>query len=128
MKKDDKGTPRKEKEEKDTIVGEIVKADFAMQEAMEEAGMEAKTYGIWGVIWKISRRFEREKRQVKKETYIWLLILTGWIGGHRFYTRRYYLGALYLIFCWTFIPVMMTFIDLMEVIPIKKDENGYIMM
>lgn len=128
MKKDKEGTPKKEKEEKDTIVGEIVKVDFAMQEAMEEAGMEAKTYGIWGVIWKLFRRFEREKQQVKKETYIWLLILTGWMGGHRFYARRYYLGALYLIFCWTFIPVMMAFIDLMEVVPIKKDENGYIMM
>lgn len=128
MKKDKEGTPKKETEEKDTIVGEIVKVDFAMQEAMEEAGMEAKTYGIWGVIWKLFRRFEREKQQVKKETYIWLLILTGWMGGHRFYARRYYLGALYLIFCWTFIPVMMAFIDLMEVVPIKKDENGYIMM
>ena len=41
----------KEKENKDTIVGEIVKVDFAMQEAMEDAGMEAKTYGIWGLFW-----------------------------------------------------------------------------
>ena len=66
----------KKKAEKDTMVGQAVKADFAMQEAMEEAGMEAKTYGIWGVIWKLIRRFEREKRPVKKKAYIWLTILT----------------------------------------------------
>lgn len=128
MKIDKKDIPKQKTAEKDTIVGEVVKVDFAMQEAMEDAGMEAKTYGIWGVIWKLIRRFEREKRPIKKKAYIWLTILTGWMGGHRFYARRYYLGALYLIFCWTFIPVMMAFIDLMEVIPIKKDENGFIMM
>ncbi len=119
----------KEKENKDTIVGEVVKVDFAMQEAMEDAGMEAKTYGIWGLFWKIYQKFGgREKQRVKKKDYIWLAVLTGWLGGHRFYARRYYLGALYLVFFWTFIPVMMTAIDLMEVIPIKSDENGYIMM
>ena len=35
---------------------------------------------------------------------------------------------LYLLFFWTMIPVMMTMLDLMEVIPIKSDENGYVMM
>lgn len=122
---------RKNKKEKngDTIVGEIVKTDFAMQEAMEDAGMEAQTYGIWGFFWKIYQKFGvREKQRVKKKNYIWLAVLTGWMGGHRFYAKRYYLGALYLVFFWTFIPVMMTAIDLMEVIPIKKDENGYIMI
>ncbi len=58
----------KSKEKKDTIVGEIVKADFAMQEAMEDAGMEAKTYGIWGLFWKIYQKFGgREKQRVKKK-------------------------------------------------------------
>ena len=39
---------RLKKEQKDTLVGEIIKTDFALQNAMEEAGMEARTYGIWG--------------------------------------------------------------------------------
>lgn len=129
MKKSQQDTSKKQGKEKDTIVGEIMQTDFALQEAMEDAGMEAQTYGIWGFFWRFYKRFgERKKQRVNKKNYIWLLILTGWIGGHRFYARRYYLGALYLVFCWTFIPVMMSFIDLMEVIPIKKDEYGYIVI
>ena len=113
----------------DTTVHDIAKTDFALQDAMEDAGMEAKTYGIWGFFWRISRRWrEREKHPVKKKTYIWLLVLTGWMGGHRFYARRYYLGAIYLVFFWTLIPVMMSMLDLMEVIPIKSDEHGCVMM
>lgn len=113
----------------DTTVHDIAKTDFALQDAMESAGMEAETYGIWGFFWRISRRWrERVKHPVKKKTYIRLLVLTGWMGGHRFYAKRYYLGAVYLIFFWTLIPVMMSMLDLMEVIPIKSDENGCVMM
>ncbi len=113
----------------DTSVHDIAKVDFALQDAMEEAGMEAKTYGIWGFFWRITRSLrEREKHAVRKKTYIWLVVLTGWLGGHRFYARRFYLGGLYLIFFWTLIPVMMSMLDLMEVIPMKADENGIIMM
>ena len=56
-----------------------MKVDFAMQEAMEDAGMEAKTYGIWGLFWKIYQKFGgREKQRVKKKDYIWLAVLAGW--------------------------------------------------
>lgn len=129
MKNHKKNNSNGQKKERDTIVGEIIKTDLALQDAMEEAGMEAKTYGIWGFFWRISRKFgQREKQRVRKKTYIWLLVLTGWFGGHRFYAKRYYLGALYLVFFWTMIPVMMSMLDLLEVIPIKQDEEGYVMM
>lgn len=116
-------------DKKDYTIHNITKADFELQEAMEDAGMEAKTYGIWGFFWRIRQRFpEREKQLVKKKTYIWLTVLTGWLGGHRFYAKRYVLGTIYLAFFWTMIPVMMSLIDLMEVIPIKADDNGCVMM
>lgn len=114
---------------KDKTIHNIAEADFALQEAMEDAGMEAETYGIWGFFWRLRQRFPaREKQLVKKKKYIWLTVLTGWFGGHRFYTKRYFLGAVYLVFFWTLIPVMMSFIDLMEVIPIKADEDGCVLM
>lgn len=114
---------------KDKTIHNIAEADFALRDAMEEAGMEAETYGIWGFFWRLRQRFpKREKQLVKKKKYIWLTVLTGWFGGHRFYTKRYVLGVIYLAFFWTMIPVMMAFIDLMEVIPIHADENGCVMM
>lgn len=126
--KDLKKEKQKEKQ-KDSMVHEIAKTDFAMQDAMEDAGMEAKTYGIWGFFWRISKKFgDRVKHPVKKKNYIWLVVLTGWMGGHRFYAKRFYLGAIYLVLFWTLIPFMMAVLDLLEVIPMKSDENGYVMM
>lgn len=117
------------KKQQDSTVHQIARLDFAMQDAMEEAGMEAKTYGIWGPIWRLlQKREERQRHPVSKKTYIKILILTGWCGGHRFYAKRYYLGALYLVFFWTLIPVMMSFLDFMEVFPMKADEHGILMM
>ncbi|MGN0158627.1 MAG: NINE protein, partial [Brotaphodocola sp.] len=74
------------------------------------------------------RRGERTRHPVSKKQYLLLTILTGWIGGHRFYAKRYYLGALYLMFCWTMIPFMMSVLDFLEAVPIKSDEKGIIMM
>lgn len=115
----------KEAKELDKTIHNIAKTDFALQDAMEEAGMEAEVYGIWGLIWKLTGKGkEREKHLVSKKKYLWLTILTGWFGGHRFYAKRYYLGAIYLVFFWTLIPFSMAVLDVLEVIPIKPDENG----
>jgi len=37
--------------------------------------------------------------------------LLGGIGGHKFYLGSTGLGILYLVFCWTFIPAMIAFIE-----------------
>ena len=57
-----------------------------------------------------------------------LLVLLGWMGGHRYYEHRWVLGAIYTAFCWTGIPFAMCVIDAMIVIPKKADENGMITM
>lgn len=68
-------------------------------------------------------------RRVKRSTYIKLAACCGWFcGAHRFYTGQKFLGALYLLFCWTGIPVAMTLIDLMVVLPMEADEEGRVLL
>lgn len=40
-----------------------------------------------------------------------LALFLGGIGVHRFYLGQIALGFLYLLFCWTFIPAIVGFID-----------------
>lgn len=74
------------------------------------------------------RRENREKVLVKRKKLLLLAVLTGWMGGHRFYLHQYKLGVLYLLFCWTGVPAAMTIIDLMEFIPVPPDENGNVLI
>lgn len=65
---------------------------------------------------------------VSRKRYIILAICLGWAGGHRFYSKQYLLGAVYLLFCWTGIPFGMTLIDLMIALPKKPDEEGMMLI
>jgi len=40
-----------------------------------------------------------------------LALLLGGIGAHKFYLGRIGMGILYLLFCWTFIPSIVAFIE-----------------
>jgi TM2 domain-containing membrane protein YozV len=40
-----------------------------------------------------------------------LALLLGGIGGHKFYLGRIGTGILYLLFCWTFIPYIIAFVE-----------------
>ncbi|UAL11881.1 NINE protein [Caulobacter segnis] len=40
-----------------------------------------------------------------------LALLLGGIGGHKFYLGRVGTGILYLLFCWTFIPSIVAFVE-----------------
>ena len=35
----------------------------------------------------------------------------GWLGAHKFYVGQAGLGILYLLFCWTFVPAIVAFIE-----------------
>ena len=51
-------------------------------------------------------------RAVKsKSTAIILALLLGGIGAHKFYLDRSGQGILYLLFCWTFIPSLIAFVE-----------------
>lgn len=68
-------------------------------------------------------------RRVSRRAYILLALCCGWFcGAHRFYSGHRLLGFLYLAFCWTGIPVAMTLIDLMVVLPMPPDEEGKILL
>jgi TM2 domain-containing membrane protein YozV len=40
-----------------------------------------------------------------------LCFFLGWMGAHEFYLRKYLSGSLYLLFSWTFIPLLLSVID-----------------
>jgi predicted Zn finger-like uncharacterized protein len=43
-----------------------------------------------------------------------LLLITFFLGGlgaHKFYQKKYWLGALYLVFFWTYIPALVAFVE-----------------
>jgi len=54
-----------------------------------------------------------------KGTAIVLALLLGGLGAHKFYLGQTGMGVLYLLFCWTFIPVVVALIEviLLAVMP-----------
>lgn len=53
------------------------------------------------------------------------IILAGLLGGfgfHRFYLGRPGSGLLYLLFCWTFIPVMISLFELVRLAMMDEEE------
>ena len=109
---------------------QLADAEFERQAAALAAGQEDEVYGFWGKVYKLQQKYEKRipHATVKKKTYLILLVLLGWMGGHRYYEHRWVLGAIYTAFCWTGIPFAMCVIDAMIVIPKKADENGMITM
>lgn len=64
-------------------------------------------------------------------TAIAFALFIGGLGIHRFYLRQAKLGLLYLLFCWSFIPAIIAWVD--AVVWITKGEeffdekyNGYV--
>ena len=51
----------------------------------------------------------------KRNTILWLTLLLGGLGAHHFYLERKGLGILYLLFRWTFIPLIVAFFELFVV-------------
>ena len=51
-----------------------------------------------------------QPRRSRPIAAIWAFVLGG-IGAHRFYLGQHLLGAVYLLFCWTFIPAVVSLID-----------------
>jgi TM2 domain-containing membrane protein YozV len=58
-----------------------------------------------------------------KTTTALLALFLGGVGVHRFYLGQAGLGVLYLVFCWTFIPSFIAFIDF--IIFITMDDKTF---
>lgn len=110
-----------------TLVSDIMLAQRELNELKEQYGIQEEERGIKKAI---SDFFDRKDAQsqipLKKKTYIWLAVLLGWAGAHRFYSKQYPTAILYLIMCWSGFSFAMTVVDLMIAIPKKPDENGNI--
>ena len=51
------------------------------------------------------------KKPVHKVVYALLAIFLGWLGIHKFYAGKPVQGILYILFCWTYIPGIIAFIE-----------------
>ncbi len=62
-----------------------------------------------------------------KGTAVLLCLFLGGIGAHKFYLNKTFQGLLYLLFSWTFIPLILSIIDLLVLLatPVKIFDNRY---
>ncbi len=65
---------------------------------------------------------------VNKLVYCLLCFFLGGIGAHKFYSHRIGTGIVYLLFCWTFIPAFIAFIEFIIALCKKADANGMILV
>jgi TM2 domain-containing membrane protein YozV len=54
---------------------------------------------------------EYDKQSRSPSTALVLALLLGGVGGHRFYLRQWGWGVAYVLFAWTFIPVIVALIE-----------------
>ena len=100
-----------------------------LDETRQKYGVEVKEAKVSRAISNFfDKREARELHSVSRKKYLIIALLTGWMGGHRFYARQYPSAVLYLLLFWTGFPFAMTLIDLMIAIPKEPDENGNILM
>jgi TM2 domain-containing membrane protein YozV len=64
----------------------------------------------------------KKNNNLNKRTATILCLFLGWLWCHQFYLRNYGRGTLYLIFCWTFIPAIISIYDLIILITTSKSK------
>lgn len=67
-------------------------------------------------------------KAVNKVVYCLLAFFFGGIGVHKFYAGKIGTGILFILFCWTFIPSFIAFIELIVGLCKKADINGNILV
>lgn len=111
--------------DKDVTIGEMLALQEQLTSVKREYGIKEKEGRISRLISKFfDKREVREEQLVSRKKYLLLAVFTGWMGGHRFYAKRYPVAILYLLLCWTGFSLAMTIIDLLVAIPKETDENG----
>ena len=64
--------------------------------------------------------------KVSKGIYIMLALFLGGAGVHKFYAGKWIMGILYLLFSWTYIPIIISLFDVIIAILKPSDEYGQI--
>lgn len=115
--------------ERDFNFADLAKAEDELQEVQAQQGIIQKDK--WWVRLG-DRYFEKRENRVKhlvnRKKYIWLCLLTGIVGGHRYYEKRYALGIIYTLLAITGLPIAFSIVDWMVAVPMKPDENGNILI
>lgn len=57
-----------------------------------------------------------------KGTAALLALLLGGLGAHKFYLGNTFQGFLYLLFCWTFIPAVVAFLEVFVLLSMNEHE------
>lgn len=65
---------------------------------------------------------------VDKVIYLVLAFFLGWIGVHKFYAGKIGVGIMFVIFWWTGIPALISFIEFIVAIFKKPDAYGKIVV
>ena len=68
------------------------------------------------------------EKKVNKIAYGILAIFLGSIGIHKFYSGKILWGIVYILFCWTFIPGILAFIEGIIALTKPADEEGNIVL
>ena len=66
-------------------------------------------------------RQKRATAQKSRMAAVLLAFFLGGIGAHKFYLGRVGWGILYLLFCWTFIPAVIAFIEFIVYLCMSDD-------
>ncbi len=129
--KEEKVKKEQKEPEREYTLEEFAAAEEELKALKKEYGIDDGKKG-GKVSRAVSSMFERSANRepipISKKKYIWLAILTGWFGGHRFYAKHYKVGMIYLAFFWLGIGLYHTMLDIFQVIPMQADENGMILL
>ncbi len=68
------------------------------------------------------------KKPVNKIAYCLLAFFLGGLGVHKFYAGKIGMGIVYLLFCWTTIPGIIAFIEMIIALTKESDSKGNILL
>ena len=108
-------------------ISEFIRLEEELHQLQEQYNIPVKKGKFYEFMEKVMELKEKPHPVVRKR-YLWLAVLTGWIGGHRFYAKQYITAALSVALFWTGIPAAMTIIDIMGALPKEADEKGEIIV
>lgn len=129
---------KKYRKEDEVSMKEYLNAKMELEKAQKAAGIEQEEKGLSKFItWIFNKQDSRQKHKIKKMPYIYMALLGGWCGLHRFYEKRWILGIIYALpaclsiinsslFGFVGLSVAMSVIDVLIAVGHYSDENGEI--
>jgi TM2 domain-containing membrane protein YozV len=72
---------------------------------------------------KLYLQSEYDKQAKSPTTALVLCLFLGGLGAHRFYLRQNGLGVAYVLFCWSFIPLVVSLIECFVIQSRTKEYN-----